>query len=195
MSRGALVGVDVMHEDLKRAVELLNKGRRYASFFEWPEKEGKEFGVAEEFVETLNAETRLGLSNLQLQRPDPPDLICTGAAGDRVAIEIAEVVSEEAVRRTAAGEQVLRVWRSGDLRSSVSVLLQRKDRKRFHDGPFSQIFVCLFTDEPMLTFEAARAELDKAKFGPFKQITGAFLLFSYQPSTKTYPLLKLAQHA
>ncbi len=184
-----------MHEDLKRAVELLNRGRRYASFFEWPEKEGKELGVAEEFVETLNAEAGLGLSNLQLQRPDPPDLVCTDAAGHRVAIEIAEVVSEEAVRRTAAGEQVFRVWQPGDLVSSVSALLQRKDEKTFHGGPFSEILVCLFTDEPMLTLDAASAELSPARFGPFKQITSAFLLFSYQPGTKTYPVLKLAQHA
>jgi hypothetical protein len=47
----------------------------------------------------------------------------------------------------------------------------------------------------MLTFEAARAELSKAKFGPFKQITGAFLLFSYQADTRTYPVIKLEQHA
>jgi hypothetical protein len=123
-----------MHEDLKRAVELLNKGRQYASFFEWPEKEEKEFGVAEEFVETLSAETDFCLSNLQLQRPDPPDLICTGATGERVAIKIAEVVCEEAVRRTAMGEEVLRVWRAGDLSLSVSALLQRKDQKTFHGG-------------------------------------------------------------
>jgi hypothetical protein len=115
--------------------------------------------------------------------------------GGTVAIEIAELVSEEAVRRTAAGEQVVRVWRPGDVISSVSTLLQRKDTKTFHGGPFSKTLVCLFTDEPTLTFEAARTELTSAKFGPFRQITGAFLLFSYQPGTKSYPVLTLAQHA
>src|SRR6266508_4757991 len=82
----------VMRDELTRAVELLNSGRQYAPFFEWPAKEGKELGVAEEFIASLNAESGLGLSNLQLQRPDPPDLTCLSALGERVAIEIAEVV-------------------------------------------------------------------------------------------------------
>jgi hypothetical protein len=153
-----------MRDELTRAVELLSEGRQYAPFFEWPHKEGKELGVAEEFVASLNEESGLGLCGLQLQRPDPPDLTCTNAHGEHVAIEIAEVVSEEAVRRTANGEGVLRVWRPGDLISSVASMLHRKDDKTFHGGPF-------------------------------KQVTGAFLLFSYQPSTQSYPVIRLAHHA
>jgi hypothetical protein len=184
-----------MRDELERAVALLNSGRQYASFFEWPEKQGKELGVAEEFLESMNAEFSLGLSELRLQCPDPPDLTCIDAKGGRVAIEIAEVVCEEAVRRTAQGQEVLRVWRHGDLTSSISALLHRKDAKVFHGGPFCQTYVCLFTDEPMLTLQAAREELVGSRFGPFKQITGAFLLFSYQPGTQNYPVIKLAHHA
>jgi len=144
--------------------------------------------------QSLNAQSELGLSNLQLQRPDPPDLTCTNARSERVAIEIAEVVCEEAVRRTAKGEGAVRVWRAGELSTSIGDLLRRKDAKTFHGGPFAQTFVCLFTDEPMLTLESAQAELASARFGPFKQLTGAFLLFSYQPSTQNYPVIKLAHH-
>jgi hypothetical protein len=184
-----------MHEELRRALELLKKGRQYASFFEWTDKEGKELGVAQEFVKALNAEMGLALSSPRLQRPDPPDAICTSAAGERVAVEIAELVTEEAVRRTAMGEDLLRVWRPGDVSSAVSGLLLRKDEKTFHGGPFGQLYVCLFTDEPMLTIDAAREELAAVKFGPFRQITDAFLLFSYDPGTRTYPVIRLALHA
>ena len=104
-----------MRNELTRAVELLSEGRQYAPFFEWPDKERKELGVAEEFVASLNEESGLGLCNLQLQRPDPPDLTCKNARGEHVAIEIAEVVCEEAVRRTAKGEGVLRMWRPGSV--------------------------------------------------------------------------------
>jgi hypothetical protein len=184
-----------MRDELTRAVELLSEGRQYAPFFEWPKKGGKELGVAEEFVASLNAQSGLRLSNLQLQHPDPPDLTCMNARGERVAIEVAEVVCEEAVRRTVKGEEVLRVWHPGDLTTSVTALLRRKDDKIFHGGPFAHIFVCLFTDEPMLTLDSAPAELATAHFGPFKQVTGAFLLFSYQPSTQSYPVITLAHHA
>jgi hypothetical protein len=184
-----------MRDELERAVALLNSGRQYASFFEWPQKQGKELGVAEEFVGSMNAEFSLGLTDLRLQSPDPPDLTCLDAKGGRVAIEIAEVVCEEAVRRTAQGQEVLRVWRPGGLTSSIAALLHWKDAKIFHGGPFCQIYACLFTDEPMLALEAAREELAGSRFGPFRQISGAFLLFSYQPGTQSYPVIKLAHHA
>src|SRR5664279_732100 len=151
-----------MRDELSRAIDLLSEGRQYAPFFEWADKEGKELGVAEEFAASINAEIGLGLSGLQLQRPDPPDLTCVSASGERVAIEVVEVVCEETVRRNAKGQEAFRVWRPGALVSSIATLLERKDNKNFHAGPFAHTFACLFTDEPMLTPDFVRAELATA---------------------------------
>ena len=98
-----------MRDELTRAVELLSERRQYAPFFEWPDKGGKELGVAEEFVAAQNAESGLGVADLQLQRPDPPDLTGMTAEGERVAIEVAEVVCEEAeaeIGRASCRERV-----------------------------------------------------------------------------------------
>jgi len=35
--------------------------RKYASFFEWPDKERKELGVVEELLRSLNSVSPLGL--------------------------------------------------------------------------------------------------------------------------------------
>jgi hypothetical protein len=134
------------------------------------------------------------LSGLRLQRPDPPDLTAARNGG-RVAIELAEIVCEEAARRNANGENVYRVWRPGDLAGAISAMLARKDAKKFHGGPFHETIVCLFTDEPALTVETAMAELTNERFGPFQCITSSFLLFSYRPATKSYPVLQLRHHA
>lgn len=64
-----------MHEDLKRAVELLNKGRQYASFFEWPDKSAKELGVVEELLPTLNTAAHLGW-HLTLYLQARPSRLC-----------------------------------------------------------------------------------------------------------------------
>jgi hypothetical protein len=53
------------------------------------------------------------------------------------------------------------------------------------------MIVCVFTDEPMLTLDAAIAELVHADFGAFCQLTRAFLLLSYNPGTKSYPVVPL----
>ena len=179
-----------MRQDIERLREIAARTRKYASFFEWPEKERKELGVVEELLPGLNA-LGLGLHNLRIQRPDPPDCVFDDPAGRPVAIEVAEIVCEESARLNAQGQNVYRVWRSGDLGPAITARLGEKDAKTFHGGPYSAIAVCLFTDEPALTVDFAKRELASVSFGPYRQIDAAYLLFSYDPGSKSYPLLPL----
>ncbi len=179
-----------MRQDIERLIEIAARTRKYASFFEWPEKERKELGVVEELVSGLNA-AGLGLRNLRVQRPDPPDCVCDDMNGNPVAIEVAEIVCEDAARLNAQGQNVYRAWRPGELEKTIAARLSEKDTKSFHGGPYTEIAVCLFTDEPALTLDFAKRELSVASFGPFEQIGAAYLLFSYDPGSKSYPLLPL----
>ena len=180
-----------MSHDLSDIVDLLASRRKYASFFEWIDKEGKEFGVGEELVKALSSGGLLQLSNLAPCNPDPPDLSCQNAQGDLIAIEVTEIVCEEAVRLNQQGQDVYRNWQPGELQATIAERLDRKDKIALQGGPYHSLYVCLFTDELMLTYQSAREELSNVVFGPFNQITDAFLLFSYQPVTKTYPVLRL----
>lgn len=179
-----------MRQDIARLLEITERTRKYASFFEWPDKDGKEFGVVEELVAGLD-DFGLRLHNLRVQRPDPPDCVGQDRYGNFVAVEVAEIVCEDAVRLNAQGHNVYRVWRPGDLTAAITSRLSEKDTKTFHGGPFSTIAVCLFTDEPALTVDFAKRELASVCFGPYKQIDAAYLLFSYDPGSKSYPLLSL----
>jgi hypothetical protein len=165
--------------------------KTYASFFESHDKASKELGVAEELVEALNRGAGLSLHSPQEFSPDPPDCVCLDSKGRAVAIECVEVVCERATRLNAQGHDVYRVWRPGELSVHVSRVLAEKDSKRFHGGPNHGIVVCLFTDEPALAAPVAKAELEASTFGPLKQITAAYLLFSYEPASKSYPLVAL----
>jgi len=180
-----------MRQDIERLVEIAARTRKYASFFEWPDKERKELGVVEELIAGLNASIGLGLSNLRVQRPDPPDCVCDDSNGKPVAIEVAEVVCEDAARLNAQGQNVYRVWRPGDLAARIRTRLNEKDGKSFHGGPFASIAVCLFTDESTLTVDFAKRELSLVMFGPYKQVGTAYLLFSYDQGSKNYPFLPL----
>jgi hypothetical protein len=165
--------------------------RTYASFFEWSDKARKELGVVEELIASLNCGAGLGLHSPQIQQPDPPDCFCCNVSGERVGIEVAEVVCKSAARLNAQGKSVMRVWEAGELSGHISHRLKEKDEKAYHGRPYAGLIACLFTDEPMLSLAQAKAELSGQRFGPFKQLTSAYLLFSYEPSVKSYPVLNL----
>ncbi len=181
----------IMSVDLKSALGIRVKGRQYASFFEWPNKQIKELGVVKELLTALNNTANLGLHSPRFFEQDPPDCVCANIEGADVAIEVTEVVCSEALSQNAQGKDVYRVWKSGELASHIEHLLSGKDKKTYHGGPYVNTLVCLFTDEPMLTFDFVKAELTSISFGPFLQLTSAFLLFSYEPVSKSYPVIAL----
>jgi hypothetical protein len=110
-----------------------------------------------------------------------------------------EVVCEDAARLNEQGVEVFRNWRAGELTAHIAKLLAEKDSKTFNGGPFASITVCMFTDEPLLTIDRLEVELADKYFGPYKQVDSAYLVVSYDPATKTYPVIELgisgnAQH-
>lgn len=179
-----------MRQDIERLIEITARTRKYASFFEWPEKETKELGVVEVLVSGPNA-AGLGLRNLRVQRPDPPDCVCDDANGNAVAIEVAEIVCEDTVRLKAQGHDVYRAWRQGELAKAIAARLSEKDAKSYYGGPYTAIAICLFTDELAITIDFAKRELSAVTFGPYTQVGAAYLVFSYDPGSKSYPLLLL----
>jgi hypothetical protein len=165
--------------------------KEYAPFFEWFQKDRKELGVVEEMLESLNRTSGTSFHAPSMQHPDPPDCTCLNTTGGLVAIEVAEVVCKQAAQLTARGEPVMRFWRPGELPARIAELLAAKDGKTFHGGPYAESIASLFTDEPMLTLDQVIGELAGASFGPYKQLTAAFLLLSYDPRTRSYPLVPL----
>lgn len=162
--------------------------RKYASFFEWPEDRSiAERGVVINLVESLADRNERQFHSVEIQKPDPPDCVCLNESNERVAIEVTEVVCEDAARLNAKGYNVFRNWKVGELANRVAEQLADKDSKQFHGAPYAEVIVCLFTDEPLLTIDRIRQELGELHFGPFKQVTSAYLLVSYDPMTKTYP--------
>jgi len=165
--------------------------KRYAAFFDYLDREQAEFGVAEELVRSLELRGLRRFGNLSAHRPDPPDCICLNEMGGHVAIEVTEVVCGAAASVTAQGHDVYRDWQPGAFLDQVSSQLARKDSKQFHGGPYAEIVACLFTDEPIMSRDRIAKELEGASFGPFRQLTSAYLVLSYDPATKSYPLYVL----
>jgi len=170
--------------------KLLKRKRTYATFFEWPDKSVKECGIVQTLIDSVSGDA-YQIDSLNSHSPDPPDCTCKNISGGLVALEVVEFVLEEAVERSARGEKVWVWWEPERVRRHIQHLLKVKDEKEFDGGPYAEIVIVIHTDEPALTADDAHAALSGIIFGPFDQITRAFLLFSYVPS-RDYEAIELS---
>jgi len=187
--------------------EKVSRIRPHASFFDWPVKVTKELGVVRTLVENLSADDPLApITEVRPGEPNrAPDAIATRADGERVGIEVTELVDEEvtthnvqAMRKTVGQDPlermkhtVQRVWDEAGVRTAIQALLTEKDGKTLHGGPFKEYVVVIHTDEMMLTHDDTERWLCDHMFTGFRQITSTYLLFSYDPATDRYPYIRL----
>ena len=168
--------------------------RKYSSFFSLTtDKRLNELSVCEELLKYLNENSVLKLHSLRTLENDPPDCICLDENNKPVAIEVVELVCEETTKLNEKGNQVFRIWESDEFTEHLNKLLIRKDQKKYLDGPYVEVIVCVYTDEPTLTFKNTIDLIRSKNFGPFHQITQSFLMFSYNPDPiiKSYQVIKV----
>jgi hypothetical protein len=176
----------------KKLLEKLRRVRKYASFFEWPDKKLKERGVVADLLHSMQLEGVAEYGEPSPALDDPPDCIVSDRDGIPVAVEVTELVSAEAIRRNQRGDNVYRDWKPHEVIDEINNLLLKKDGKRFHNGPYAKKIVLIFTDEIILQIRQDEyAEyLAERLFGSVEQIDEAYLLFSYDGIDRC-PYIKL----
>ena len=190
---------DDLQEALRPMRKAVDKQRGYADFFEYPDKDVKEEGIARDLCESLAA------AGTPLARPadlvargkgnDPPDCEARGIDGSRIAIEVTELVDQKAVEAVARGGSAFAwaEWTSEKLRDRIQNRLDDKDNKVLKGGLYDSVVVVIHTDEPELNIARVKALLGDTRFRACKVIDRAFLLLAYDPHTKpeAYPVLEL----
>lgn len=176
----------------KSLKEILQEQRKYASFFEWPDKQIKERGVVQSLLESLETNGLLPFTGL---RPGPspnqaPDCIAEDKIGETVAIEVTEFVSSKAIKMNQRGKDVYRDWMPDEVIDEVQKIITKKDRVRYFGGPYAKIVLVIHTDEITLDHETYTSVLSKAAFEA-RKIEEVYFLFSYRPQVKAYPYVKL----
>lgn len=130
---------------------------------------------------------------------DPPDLEAVNAAGERIAIEVTELVDEQAIRAYKAGRRYeIAEWgREAFLLGLQERLSAKNERFEFLKGkPYPGGYVVVvFTDETILPRPTVEQYLQGRSFEGLGNIYRAFLLLSYDPSVKRYPYFELRKAA
>lgn len=181
----------------KSLKEILQEQRKYASFFEWPDKQIKECGVVQNLFESMENQ---GLAPFTGLRPGPspnhaPDCVAEDKTGEMVAIEVTEFVSRKAIELNQRGKKVYHYWEPDEVINEVKKIITKKDKVTYLGGPYSKIVLVIHTDEIALDHETYSTVLTGAAFEA-QIIDEVFFLFSYRPQVKTYPyvMLKLASN-
>lgn len=178
--------------------EAQAKARGYADYFGWPmDRDIEEWGVANFLRESLERSGESFFSKLERRgRPnDPPDCEALDIDGKRIAIEVTELVDPDAIQAFKQG--AVYAWADWSKERFIAALSERiatkgKRHSKLKGGPYDGGYVVIiFTDEPVLTIGAAKEFLKGHAFERPQGVTRAFLLLSYDPSTKTYPYIDL----
>ncbi len=161
--------------------------QQHATHVERSATDWQDSGIVGELLSSVNRATGAGLHSLAIAQPGLPGYVCANAAGARVALDVDALVCNE----TAEGGPLQRVLHAVALAARVARQLSRKDAETYEGGPYAEVAAVLVMDDPALTFEQAVFELASVAFGPYRQITSAYLLLSYDSSTMSYPAVPI----
>ena len=188
--------------DKMREARELRRG--YADFFLWAsDRDLEEWGVVHLLNESLSADGRAVFNNLQSRgrKNDPPDCEAINHQGERVAIEVTELVDGIAIHehKKAESNGLPSDWADWPKEKFITELSRRltdKDNRftSLKDTPYpGGYIVVVHTDEPDLTLEAITSYLENHIF-TVRNIKQAFLLQSYVPSVGCCPYYELNIH-
>ena len=178
--------------------EARNKARGYADFFGWgTDRDIEEWGVVTSLAESLESENKNIFTSLKRRgRPnDPPDCEARDNDGNRIAVEVTELVDGEAIKAYKSGAVYEWAdWDKNKFTTSVELLISRKDSRypELKEPPYDGgYFVVIFTDEPMLDRSTVESYLEGFKFKKPENLTKAFLLVSYDTGLGKCPHYEL----
>lgn len=203
--------LDELGHDLKRIAEATNE-RGHAGFYTVPkddpeldEKRGhwrqiQESGCVQDFARSLSAEFGIEITDIGSNPDDPPDCFAM-RAGEKIGIEVTELVKSNILGRFAQArigrmqyppwEQLSdEEWTREEFVKKVGELIAQKDAKAKKKDVIFDVLL-IYTDEGDLPPERLEAWLSNLRFSA-PNITEVFLLRSYWPGYREYaPLFKL----
>lgn len=175
------------------------KSRGYASFYGWAtDRDIEEWGVTKTLWESLHSTGESFFDDIKRRGRgnDPPDCEAVNSQGNRIAIEVTELVCPEAIQAYKEGR--IDDWADWPKDRFIAALAHRIATKgtRYENlkgGPYDGGYMILIhTDEPMLTIETVRMFLDGHVFGKPRGVARAFLLLSYHPGMQMCPYFELS---
>jgi hypothetical protein len=182
---------------------VMRKRRESAPFWEWPDKEIKEWGVVEELLRSMHADGDHRYSGpVESVDDDPPDCVIRDSRGKQVGVEVTEFVDQyviemcqkakaemakiektetEKAKMIERALSAYRDWTAVDVREKVAEILKSKDKRAYDRSRYCKVILVIHTDERVLQSPELFPILDAWHFPRPKNIDEAYLTCSYEP--------------
>jgi len=120
-----------------------------------------------------------------------PDVIVKTHQSVEVAVEVTELVDEISVKENQKGNGIFCIWTPEQVYLEIERILTKKNLKSSHGGKYASVALVIHTDEHVIEPEKYIPLLKVRQFDRPVNIDETYLLFSYDPRTKTYPYVRL----
>jgi hypothetical protein len=180
-----------MANEIDYLLTIVRRIRRYASFWEWPNKAVKELGVVKDLLTSMNQAGIIHYKNPRPVKDDWPDCTVEDEQGQLIAIEVTELVDEEAIQRSQRGQPVYGRWEDRDILNAVHNILLKKDQKSCHGSLYASVTLVIHTDESELNARRLFPLIRSGRFPHLSNIKEAYIICSYDPFTETYPYCEI----
>jgi hypothetical protein len=160
------------HLSLNHLRVMIEKKRKWNSYWDWPDRSVKERGIAGEILRQSGVQVTRLTSRAPGQ--DPPD--CEAELdGHFSGVEVTELVDQETLeqsiratqQREAGGDptkpEVFLLWNRAQLLSELQARIDAKDRS-WKGGPYERYVLVIHTDELSLDRETVARFLQGATF-------------------------------
>lgn len=175
--------------------KMKNLKRQHANAFETGNKEVKELIVAQDFfsiVERTRSDKLISIA----PAGDPPDILVVTDTGERVAIEITELVNQLAIQHQVAKNPdylyELLSWNQEIFDSKVQQIIDTKiEACSAITEHYDELVLLIFTDEPRLRNRDLEKYLASANFEHLDKFDAVYILTSYDPNIRGKGLFKI----
>ena len=175
---------------------FLEGTREHAPYFALSaDKQENEADVARVLSEEMLRRGDESFHSVQSRRQgsDPPDCEAIGRSGQRVGIEVTELVDGGAIKGAITGTSTPhRSVTPSTAIGIISGILRRKDRGNVRGGPYDLYILVICCDDPCFLDHEVLAGIREAAFERTRLIDLAYFLTSYDPWQRCCPYIELA---
>ena len=191
-----LVAID-MDEVGRWLIKAAKQNRGYAAYFDFPDKRVKEEALARLLANALMEKGHIPKRQTSVisRKDDPPDCEIIVQDGERIGVEITELVDQEAIEEfKRSGDSLTNhsEWSNAKFVDRVSKIVKRKDDPhRVNGGPYDRYILLLHTDEAELNAEQVEKMAESLSINTLT-IDEVWILVSYDPNRNGYPMIQIS---
>lgn len=192
---------DDNNDNMKRWIRIMNKGHGYAGVFNHDNNDDKrivEKSTIEEWRVSIKAELGVEMDPAHPNPNDPPDFFVS-IRGQRLNVELKQLVEQEHKRRATKGETPFAgklfldmQWSRERFLSKLQDMIVNSGEKYKKAGVEIDVLL-IHTAETWLSSTEAKVWLEASNIKSHPSIRTAFLLFEYEPGrgVNHWPVLSI----